>query len=138
MRTAGGEAGSVSATAHTSVPAARVVELFQTTPPSWIRPLLTLTSPVDGHGGRGRPTFELGRPESTGGGVAVPLTWSPDFGSGTFNRLVGAFVIEGSEEGTTLRLEGVTEGGETASSQSTLAAVLRRVVRAIEAAYPVG
>ena len=75
----GGGNGYLSSTARAAVGTARVLELFQTTPPSWIRPLLTLTSPVDGHGGRGRPAFELGRAEPVDGAVAVPL---PGMGRG--------------------------------------------------------
>lgn len=138
VRTTGGGGGYLSSTARAAVGTARVLELFQTTPPSWIRPLLTLTSPVDGHGGRGRPAFELGRAEPVDGAVAVPLTWTPDLGEATFSRLVGAFVIAEDGGGTVLTLGGVVEGGEEARSRSTLDAVLRRVVRALEAAYPVG
>lgn len=126
------------ASASTLVACDRVVELFGTHPPSWIRPVLTLTSPVDEGARAGRPSFELGRPSVGADAVTVPLTWCPDRGPRTFQRFVGCFGLRPGRPGTILTLEGTVEGGEQATNQAALDAALRRVVRALEEAYPAG
>lgn len=132
-------ASRVSTRAHTAVPPEGVVELFGVHPPSWIRPLLTLSSPPTAAGGRGAPSFDLSPPEHDGTGAAsVGLTWCPDQGAGTFSRFEGRFLIQAVGSGSAIILDGVVEGGSPPTNQAVLDTVVRRLVRTVEAAYSRG
>ena len=127
------EPGGVRVSLSAGVAPERVVELFGASPPSWIRPALTLA-------GLGipqkNPSFRLGRPEpGPAGAVCVPLCWFPDGGAHELARFDGQVVIAPGATGTVLALEGSAEGGEPTANLELLTGVLRRIVRALEAAY---
>ncbi len=122
-------------TLRTRVAAELVVQLFSLSPPSWIRPALTLsalgTPAVN-------PRFALGPPQrDPSGAVTIPLTWSPDQGAAAFNQFTGLVVITANRpEATAVTLEGICTDGERAMNRRTLERVLRRIVRALEDVYP--
>lgn len=99
--------------------------------------MLTLASPITTDTGQGNPSFTLGEPAADERGtVVVPLTWYPARGARTFSRFDGHFTIAPAARGTIIALDGSVEGGEAPDNRAALQAVLRQVVRALEAVYP--
>jgi hypothetical protein len=119
------------------VPPAAAARILDARPTSWLASFLQLAVVWAGSDRQASSPhwFRLGTfgPDEDGGEPSAAFTWRPHLDGDLFVTFKGRFLVRAADGGSTLVVEGATEGGDPAVNDRVLGALVESLVSALGA-----